>query len=390
MTSEKLWRHPIDVRYLTLLSICFLCFLLSSCAGLQLVVRHLWAGQKVTGVLSPSAKAMESMQLVGAIPAFALIGLVSVVLVELSPIWHLLECVIVASNFSLMPLTIIQHAGGRVRLQLLIRESMVGHAESGSLSPSRVKEPLQLYGLPPCCCFRRWCPPKMPQPRDLPKLRLGIFQFCVLQPLFALIDVLSLEESLMGSTLRVWNGSIRESQYLIHVLRIISQLTCMSCCRGLAALVAAFNKRPEKAASLKRMVFYCQTYVMGIGLLPTLLSASILYMWGPMLLSNGEHLSGVEASVFAHAFVVCVSTLIITKASRQAFPVDRDHYPEAFPADESQRSMLSLKTVAYCPFCGSSDLQVEEGSEEAVVACSACGASGVPESLAVNFAVSSM
>jgi len=359
--------------------ICGCCALVSVLSGVALAIRHIHAGQRVTGTLAPSQRATASAFLVLSGPCFAVLSLLSVVLLELAPVWHLMQCFLLSSLFSRLPEEIVSVVGGRVRFQLLVKERQ--------RLPEQ--ESVQLYGQVPCCCLRRCIPPKHPDAKDLPKLRLGIWQICFFQPFLALIDLLIVEEGLMGAGfVRVLAGR----RAVMQVAKVSSQLFCMSSVRGLAVFVDVLNKNSEMAMQLQMKQRYCQCYLLGMNLIPTLLSSWVIWAWGSRHLENHLTLAGRELTTFSHSLVVCIASLLISRQAWRAFPVDKAHYPAAFPAgsmEDATTSMLALKRVAFCPFCGSSALRLntECSFEEPTMACDACGAQAIPCQLEARTAV---
>lgn len=370
VASEKLFQWPLDKRYAAVLVICSVCTMWSMISGLKLAMRHLDAGQKATGTLAPNIRASQFAAFALSIPAFALTSFLSVVFVELAPVWYLLQVIIIALNFWRLPEVALMIVGGRQRLQLLIQEGAM-------------RLPVQIYATPPCCCFRLCCGPKAPQAYDVPRLRLGIVQLSILQPLFGLSRLVFELETLMEAS---WVGSFSQREVVEKILRIVSQLVCASSCSGLFNLCRAYNERAEHEMGLGKILQYCQVYLMGLFLVPVVLESVILKVWGSRQLGGTDlTLTDSEIKAFASSLAVCLVAPLINHLAWGAFPVDRAHYPEVFPADGQEAGAVtravSLQTTKFCPFCGSPKLEKQEGLEAPTATCLSCGASGIPYQL---------
>jgi len=112
-----------------------------------------------------------------------------------------------------------------------------------------------------------------------------------------------------------------------RLVRVASQLVCMSHCNGLLELVAALSENPERKLMLRRGLAYCRSYLIGLNLIPTLLEASIADLLGPLRLSNQEVLSDAEMTSLCRNVCMCLASLLISAAAWRAFPPERDPRP---------------------------------------------------------------
>jgi len=368
VASEKLFRLPLDLRFVAVLIICSLCTLGSTVSCFRLALRHLRAGQALTGTLAPHERSVNFAMFVLNVPLFAMLSLLSVVLVELAPVWHFLQTLALAVNFWRVPGLFLFLVGGRVRLQLKLRERL----ESGEAQPVR------LYGQVPCCCARICLKPRIPCPSDLPMLRFSILQLCLVVPLVELFDLVVIQESIMRAS---FVHMFASRQLVLHLVLLTSQTSCMSSCRGLAQLVSECSSGRAQVAILAKVQQYCQSYLLGMNLLPTLLKGSFFALWGSRNLGNGATLSQLELTNFCHSVLVCVATLFCARNAWKAFPVNGFNYPELYEEESAglADALLKLRSLQHCPFCGSSRLDKDANTfDEPTASCRDCGARGIP------------
>eukprot|EP00441_Pelagodinium_beii_P043838 CAMPEP_0197640386 /NCGR_PEP_ID=MMETSP1338-20131121/14696_1 /TAXON_ID=43686 ORGANISM="Pelagodinium beii, Strain RCC1491" /NCGR_SAMPLE_ID=MMETSP1338 /ASSEMBLY_ACC=CAM_ASM_000754 /LENGTH=212 /DNA_ID=CAMNT_0043213231 /DNA_START=25 /DNA_END=660 /DNA_ORIENTATION=+ len=187
VVSDKLLEPPLDSRYLLVLGICGSCMMISLCSGVRLFLRHLRAGRERTGLLTPDEKAHDAMMFALSIPLFAGFSFLAVVLVELAAMWTFLQTLILALNFARIPGSFTGHVNGQIRLHELLK------ARSASMSP------IQIFGLAPCCCMRPCAKARQPVAEDFYRLKVGIWQLCIMIPLLEFIDLIVGEEIVMGA-----------------------------------------------------------------------------------------------------------------------------------------------------------------------------------------------
>uniref|UniRef100_A0A7R9ZWP8 Uncharacterized protein n=1 Tax=Pyrodinium bahamense TaxID=73915 RepID=A0A7R9ZWP8_9DINO len=315
--SERLFASPMDRRYLTVLCVCGLSALAACALGLRLAARHIRAGQRVTGTPAPSGRAAALARLVLGAPAFAALSFGSVILPEMAPVWHFLMVLVLSSTFAQMPDLLLSVVGGRVQLQLRLQE----RAAAGSLRD------LSMYGHAPCCCLQPCFPPRPPRPADLIKLRFSILQLSLVQPVVGFYLLVVYQEALLGAG---FVGMLEQQRVIFMIVKLISQLWCMSACKGLVELVSAFNQKAQAGQDLRaaKKLKYCQTFLLGMNIIPMLLQRPIAALWGDRALASGAQLSPPELQEFAHSIAVCIGSLLCVGTAERAFPVDASHYPE--------------------------------------------------------------
>lgn len=379
VASEKLLTSPMELWVVVVFIVCGVCAGGSFLSALTLAIRHAKAGRKITGSVTPSSRSVLYIDMVASIPVFACFSLFALLTVELAPVWHFLLTLVLAATFRKVPTTFLNLVGGAVRMQLLLNE--------------RIKDgmngPVHLYGLPPCCCARLCIKPKPIQATEFPKLRLGVIQFCVLQPLLSLVDLVVQMEYLMGASFVTW---ISRQRALMVILKLLSNFACQSSCKGLALLIETLNPTSAKNLHLSSKLSYCRTFLFGLNLLPMLMGLLVnsTVTLEAYSLRNGFKMSEIEIGNMVHSITTCLATLVCTKFAWKAFPVDKVHYPElsfsgGHPDIFQPLVDMTLKHVEYCPFCGSSDLATECDTVAVVTArCSDCNVGAIPAELSTR------
>lgn len=325
VTSDKLFAPPMDTRYLLVLYLCGGCALLSFLSAVRLVLRHLRTGRARTGLLTPDEQAAEAMAFALSIPVFAGLSFLAVVLVELAEVWTFFQTLILAQNFARIPECFTRGNLGMQRLHHLLR--------------SQELPAVRVYGHAPCCCLRAVWKESTPRPDDFPRLKLGIWQMCVIVPLFEFLDVIVAEEVYLGS---VWVRSMPLPWMKYRqIAKVVSQLYCVSCCKGLAELVTALEDSPEEKRVLGKKLLYCQSYVWGMNLIPNLLWGCSLKFWGTEQLLNEAALTHLEMSNFITHACTCVATVVVTAAAWRAFPPVSDELPGGLGGGSMRKPMLS-------------------------------------------------
>jgi len=374
VTSEKLLQPPIDLRLHVVLLLCLLAAAVSIISSFRLMWLHLRAGQRVTGTVTPAQRTSDVIKLLAAPPMFAITVLCAILFVESAPLWRFLMTLILVHVMKGVPHLFVSVAQGPVHLQMLIRK----YAES-------IKKPVRLYGGAPLCCLMPFFQETVPKAMDLPRLNSGIWQFCILQPILAFIELFIASERAAGAH---FLGLFADRAPLLMVIKVISNLVANSQCRGLATLVTAVVPGGG-GLQFQGKQRYTQVFLWGMNLLPALLHASLAGLFGvpdTMQLKNGHTLHPHEVSGLLTFVVVCFATLFGAHTAWQAFPVDDKLYPELSAGLSENLSSTAarkgLHTVMFCPFCGSQDLAV--GSQVLggdVVRCWHCSMSGFPMEL---------
>jgi len=381
---------------------------LAAVAGsLLLMAWHLKVGSRLTGGLHTlHASSATVIGILWTLPIFACIGIASMVLPELAPVWQFLEVLMLTTTFRKMPDLFVQAAGGHVQLQLRLQGNMRGGAESSvtdSIAPESVSEVrraglLDVFTQWPFCCLRRHVPARPPQLPDLRMLQWSIVFLGALLPCLSFAELIfgledeekrtefqrrlladeQLPDSLKHLQAAMGNSIMQASSFwqhpwvsmLLRLLQALSIAAGMSALSGLQVLVTALNPKAANDMQLPLVQAYCQTYLVGFRLAPVLVGTL------PLMLEE-------RAFEMTRGLVVCMSSLLCTVAARRAFPADERHYREL--KLEPSASKPVLDQVRFCPFCGSDELELEAekfGTEAA--ACPRCCAHNVPLRLVVR------
>jgi len=192
----------------------------------------------------------------------------------------------------------------------------------------RGDEPLKLYGNAPMCCVSVIKKPKTPELIDIRNLKIGILQFCAIQPFIAFVELFFGIESLehVGmSHFFAWRGP------LLAAMKILSNLQAMSSCAGLATLceMADLTDNVEEG-SLKGKKGFVQSFLWGLGLIPNIFHGLLAYVLSDVTLGNGVKMGPHALTTWTVAAIICIASVYMTKAAYKAFPLD-DHtlYPDA-------------------------------------------------------------
>lgn len=160
-------------------------------------------------------------------------------------------------------------------------------------------------------------------PIDFPRLKLGVWQLCLIIPLLSMFELVIAEEVIMGAHfVKHIEGAVRVTK----ILKVASQLYCMSSCKGLAELVSSLIGHPEVKAALAQKRLYCQSYLFSLNLFPTVLDSLMIWKWGSMTLSNNERLTKLEMGNFVTSVIVCTASICVNCVAWRAFPLEKHGY----------------------------------------------------------------
>lgn len=237
---------------------------------------------------------------------------------------HFLQTLVLAHNFRLIPNTLISEVGDSMRLHLRLSEETV--------------EPVSLLNLRCFLCCHLSTPKVVPKSIHVRYLKYLVFQMCIVQPFLGFLEVVIDWEYGIGAH---WVEAFSRRHLFTTICRFSSMIIGLGACRGIAGLVEVMNPN-AKAAHLDKIVKYCQSYVLGMNLLPNLLSRiPAAAIWGGNKLSNGDLLSQAERAQLLRSVFVLLGALLCTLKAFKAFPVDQGHYPELFTeAIESTEPLL--------------------------------------------------
>jgi len=316
VASAKLFTPPIDKRFEALLFICFCCVMYSSVMGIKLARANLVAGQKRTDCITPDAEAVDHMIFALSIPVFSFFSFMAVVLVELAPVWNLLQNLVVALNFAMIPKNFCSGMPGTLRMQHIVEKR------------GDTLDEIQMYGQTPCCCIKPCNPARKPDKYDFRKLKAGIWQISFFLPVCSLIQFVILEEMIMKADFaKIW----QKHTSVLKWIQVFSQCFCMSCCVGLADLVASLTNHPDRKELFVNKKGYCSSFLTAMGLLPMVLSSAVHWFWsytGGSELSNSQTMNKLEMANFTQSVCVCLGTLTVVSAAKKAFPTNQGELVE--------------------------------------------------------------
>jgi len=279
----------------------------------------------------------------------------------------------------------IEAGGGRLQLQR-------GLQCTGDLNH------LHLYTQGPFAFLRFWIDSKKPELGDIDDLRWGVEILCKMVTFFSFVQMIfSLQSVFSVGTKEI----IPLQQYaaaaavnvviFCRIMEVVFITMAMAALRGFDLLVQALNPKAHQDLNIKLKEAYCQYFLAGMRLLP-------------VLCHLGQIACGVDALEDSHGadaprnVIVCVASAVCCVIAWRAFPADKLHYPQcsgvSVGGDESsplEKQTLKpvLDQVKFCPFCGSSNLELEvNSSSDAVSAecasCPQCRARHVPLSLVIH------
>lgn len=358
VTSEKIWRWPIDYRVVVPLLIALVFATIAIFSATTLAFRHVRRGWSRSGTLALDTWTMYRIGFIMAVPGLALTGIMGVLLPESSAIWRFLGAWISAANFFRMPDFLLSFAGGRQHVQLILKQST-------SKLP-----PVALYTQRPCCCMSFCSTPKQPEMLDVLYLRLMVFQLCIVHPLIVLLEVVLEMEAAKGAqfaqpALAVMN--------FLAVLKLPTSLICAAAVKGLVLLVGVINKHAAKAVEhyqISEVHSYCSRFLTFLNIIPLLTELLVQFSFE---LRGGHLLPRQSVCNIAGAFTFCVGSYVCARAASRAFPV-----PDSDIIEGNLGKSAVLRSVTKCPMCGSGRLSVMENSEEESLECASCKASGIP------------
>lgn len=375
-TSDKLFLRPMDKVIIIGVALCSGCSLIAATLAGVLILRHYRAGIELTGYFFvPHSRSVTYIHFIRGLPLFAATSLACVLFLELSPIWHFLEVLVLVSVLRLMPDLYAQSVGGVLQLQLRLN------------SPNYVQEAgaVHLHSQPPCICFRLFDAARRPTPADVAHLRTRVVILCNVLPLGTLID-------LIFSFYAAYKPSATHTQEWVDVVMKIAEVLAItwgiSGLKAMEKVVETINPRAGQELFLSAKLSYCRGYLFGLRLFPLLVGLiPARVFWQSPTLANGTSMLPSEQSESVQSVVTSVASVLIALSAWQAFPVDDKHYPELFAATQTGDSKFKtiLSSVCYCPLCGSEGLEPDPHAMEMDKAvCPACNVRGIPMKLEVR------
>jgi len=189
-------------------------------------------------------------------------------------------------------------------------------------------EPLKLYGNPPLCCIVPCTKPKMPRPVDIRKLKIGVFQFCAIQPFLTFVELfLSIEAFYHVGFAKDFGWRFP----YMTLAQVLSNFVAMSSCTGLARLCEMVNRTDNvHEGSLTGKRAFVQSFLWGMHLIPTIMSGLLAYCLHDVTLHNGVKMEPKDQSLWAVSAVVCIASIYMTRAAFRAFSTDD---PSLYPED---------------------------------------------------------
>lgn len=312
LNSENLFSSPVPWRILAILGLCGFCVIISTLSSCQLAHQHFCKGQDISGNAIPIKRAVDIVAAIWAIPFFGICAVFSLLTPESVLLWRFLLSLVMASVMMAMPRIYEDAIGGTDRLIHSIEKY------SG--------EPLALYSSAPCCCMSMIFKPKAPELLDIRKLKLGVLQFCLVQPLLAFVELFLSVEALHHVSFFAVYFNWRAPW--LTLVKVSSNLVAMSCCAGFANLCESMDGHVGKGNLLEKRS-YVQSFLLSLNLFPALMQGCVSYFLHDVALSNGARMKPQDQTLWATQAIVCVCTVYISRTASKAFPTDdATLYPE--------------------------------------------------------------
>lgn len=266
----------------------------------------------MSGSIVPAQRTIPICHLILSVPLFVVFGALELLTPEAMLLWTFLLSLVTSNVMMKMPTIFVDAVGGSDKLIKDIR--------------NYAGDPLKLYGNPPLCCIAPCAPPKRPVERDIRTLRIGIYQFCFIQPILTFIELfLSLEQLHHVAFVADFAGRER----WLRGTKVLSNLVAMSACTGLAKLCESAdpNDNVEDGHLVAKRI-YVQGFLWGLNLIPALTHGLLQHFSSHVTLSNGSQMAPADQARCTTAAVVCLASAYVTRAAFKAFPVDdRSLYP---------------------------------------------------------------
>jgi len=359
---------------------CFAMALVAVIISCFLISRHWKLGADISGdmfSLHPSSSMFIGM--LWALPLFGILASLDLFVPEMGAAWQFCESLLLVATFRKMPDVLVQVAGGRLQLQR-------------SLQASGQVEAVQIFTHFPFS-WMQWLgeDPEVPQLSDISGLQRGVVILCTLLPFFTFVDMcLSFETAIKLLAIHPHPRLAIAVPGILTFVRFMS-LACLllglATLSALKVLLEVLSPASFKKMNLAVKVIYCQSFLVGLRLLPMLCRFGHFtpLQWTVLFKEEG----------LARSVTACVATLFVSVMACWAFPADKQHYPELVSAaacsdatgSQTTKKMSKpvLEPVMFCPFCGSGDLELEaDNCSSEGAACRRCCARHVPLSLVVR------
>lgn len=318
VTSENLLSSQVQWRIFGVLGVCGVCVLISTLSSCQLAHEHVCKGQEISGHVIPIKRALDVAWAILAIPFFGACALFSLLTPETVLLWRFLLSLVMAFVMLGMPIIYEDAVGGR--------DHLIDSIEKYS------GEPLELYSHAPCCCLSMILKPKIPEILDIRKLKLGVVQFCLVQPLLTFIELFLSIEAL--NHVRFFATYFDWRAPWLTLLKMCSTLVAMSCCAGFANICESTGGHAEKG-NLHDKRAYAQSFLWSLNLFPNLMQGCVSYFLHDVVLANGLKMTPQDQTLWATQAIVCMCTVYISRTASKAFPVDDPTlYPEGRHCEE--------------------------------------------------------
>jgi len=254
----------------------------------------------------PIEQSINIVVAIMAIPIFGMVALFALLTPESSLLWQFLLSLVVSAVMLKLPRIYVVAIGGVEKLVTDVQNYCGG--------------PLKLYGNAPLCCIAPCAQPKVPELSDIRKLRLGVLQFCVLQPMISFIQLFLAFELLHDVG---FADALSWRRPYLTALKVISNLIAMSSCAGFATLCEMVDTQDKvEAGNLAAKRIYVQSFLLGLNLIPHLMHGLLAYFLHDVTLHNGVRWQSEDQAVWTTAAVVCMASLLVTRAATKAFPMD--------------------------------------------------------------------
>jgi len=313
VTSEDLFTPPVPRAILGILVLCVTCVVISIVSSCRLAKRHFVKGQEISGSTIPTTRSVHVAKGILAIPLFSLFAVFGLLTPEAAPLWMFMLGMVTSHVMRKLPDIYVDAVGGTQKLVTDIS--------------AYASEPLKLYGNPPLCCILKCAPPKIPVPLDIRKLKMGIFQFCAIQPLLLFVELFLSIEMLHHVS---YASGFAWRKPLMTVIKVLSNLVAMSSCSGYATLCEMANRNDQvEEGALAGKQSFVQSFIMGTNLFPALFHGLLSYFLHDITLHNGKVMKPDDQTLWATSGMICIASVYLAKSAYKAFPQDDPTlYPE--------------------------------------------------------------
>lgn len=352
-STQKMLTQPYGIFVKVLFLVCFIFTGLASAVAFYAMYLHWRIGCQMSGSQWPHERAMRRINQFLSVPLFAATGCVSLLTLDLKPVWEAAESTLLVFSTTQMMIHLQGLAGGPYSLHKRI--------ESNFWSGDQYKGNYRTQ-IP--CCFQRVCIPEAPPSMtDLEVLRgrfkvfqVGTFVIAALSMALGMEDQFGIvdDETARPRWLRIETEEIMLFLIFWDVLFLLIGVSAMA---GTMRLMQ--NICPSSYSwHIECVRSYAQVTFIGLRIVPRLLTRlPITNVAGlDLTLANGYTLDDEDLRRAVASAVVCFSSFLVAIAAYLAYPVDKASYPNVFGEGCAETDVFAVDRIKFCPFCGSRDI----------------------------------